>query len=161
MGTIVGPCLASQLQSAYGDGNVAIQGVDYAADATGITEEATGSGSGTEEMLSDVQSVLSDCPDTKVVLSGYSQGAMLVHNTLAQLSEGQVQAAVTFGDPFVGETPENLPDGAWKSFCATADPVCGVGGSSSDTSSQSTASHLGYGADAQTAADFVTGVVSA
>lgn len=48
------------------------------------------------------QQALSQCPDTKVVLSGYSQGGQLVHNAAKLLpakTAGKVAAAVTFGDP--------------------------------------------------------------
>ena len=33
-----------------------------------------------------VDKAIKQCPDTKVVLSGYSQGAQLVHNSAKQLS---------------------------------------------------------------------------
>ena len=49
-----------------------------------------------------VQDAFTKCPNTKVVISGYSQGAMLVHNAAKQLSTdvaGKISAAVTFGDP--------------------------------------------------------------
>lgn len=44
----------------------------------------------------------SQCPDTQVVVSGYSQGAQLVHLAAAQLPDAtmsKVSAVVTFGDP--------------------------------------------------------------
>lgn len=42
------------------------------------------------------------CPDTKVVMSGYSQGAQVVHLAAADLPAAtmeKVSAVVTFGDP--------------------------------------------------------------
>lgn len=45
---------------------------------------------------------MTKCPSTHVVVSGYSQGAMLVHNAAKSLSSdvtGKIAAAVTFGDP--------------------------------------------------------------
>lgn len=48
------------------------------------------------------QQALSKCPDTKVVLSGYSQGGQLVHNAAKLLpakTAEKIAAAVTFGDP--------------------------------------------------------------
>lgn len=48
------------------------------------------------------QQALSQCPDTKVVLGGYSQGGQLVHNAAKQLpaeTAQKIAAAVTFGDP--------------------------------------------------------------
>lgn len=168
MGSIIGPSLASDTAKALSN-KVNVQGVDYAADAAGIASEALGgsSGAGTKSMLADINAAISKCPNTQIVLSGYSQGAMLVHNAMGSLNTaaaGKVKAAVTFGDPFVGTMPKNLAEGAFKSFCATADPVCAVGGGTSPsaggTTSQSAASHLGYGSDAQTAATFIKGKVT-
>ncbi|KUI53587.1 Cutinase [Cytospora mali] len=166
MGSIVGPGLSTDLKSALNN-NVAVQGVDYAADAAGIAEEIGSAGPGTKAMIKDVQTALSKCPDTQIVLSGYSQGAMLVHNTMSSLTSTQaasVKVALTFGDPFVGESIKNLPSGSFKSFCATDDSVCLTGASSSPssggTTSASTSGHLGYGADTETAATFVKGKVS-
>lgn len=123
MGSVVGPGLSTSLKTALNN-NVTVQGVDYAADAAGIVEEADGAtggtgGAGTKAMVADVQSALSKCPDTQIVLSGYSQGAMLVHNTMNTLSSTQaasVKVAVTFGDPFDGTEPKNIPKGSFKSF---------------------------------------------
>lgn len=44
----------------------------------------------------------SQCPDTQVVMSGYSQGAQVVHDAAADLPAAtmdKVGAVVTFGDP--------------------------------------------------------------
>ena len=41
-------------------------------------------------MASLTQQVLSKCPDTKVILAGYSQGAEQVHGALQNLQNGQV-----------------------------------------------------------------------
>lgn len=118
-------------------------------------------------MIADVTKALAKCPDTQIILSGYSQGAMLVHNTMGALNStaaAAVKAAVTFGDPFVGEAITNLANADWKSFCATDDPVCEAGAAASPasggTTSASTLSHLGYGSDTGTAATFIKGKVS-
>lgn len=167
MGSVVGPGLSTSVKSATGD-SAAVQGVAYAADAAGITAESMGAGgAGTKAMVKDVQAALSKCPSTQVVLAGYSQGAMLVHNAMASLSSAQaakVVACVTFGDPFVGAAPKQLPAGAFKSFCASGDSVCmsGVASSPSSggTASKSASGHLGYGADVDSAAAFIKGKVS-
>jgi cutinase len=42
------------------------------------------------------------CPNTKLVVSGYSQGGQLVHNAMAQLPPAMaanVSKVVIFGDP--------------------------------------------------------------
>jgi cutinase len=49
-----------------------------------------------------VQSVASQCPSTKVVMSGYSQGGQLVHNAaklLPAATMAGVSSVVIFGDP--------------------------------------------------------------
>ncbi|OJD33084.1 cutinase [Diplodia corticola] len=177
MGSIVGPSLASDLakllSSSSTNNQLTIQGVNYAADVAGIFAEITG-GTGTAAMVAEARAVMQKCPDTKVVLSGYSQGAMVVHNAVKALKGdgvemGRVAAAVTFGDPFKSVALEGVDKARFKTFCATGDPVCGLGGVSALTSmvssggdqSSSTLSHLGYGADAPAAAKFIQEQLSA
>lgn len=167
LGMVVGPGLNTAVGKALNN-NGAVTGVAYAASAGGIATEIGGKGgAGTQAMVKAVTDALASCPDTQIVLSGYSQGAMLVHNTMNNLDATQtakVKAAVTFGDPFVGQAVKGVADGAFKSFCASADTVCaaGVGGSPSagGTKSASASGHLGYGSDVTAAADFIKGKVS-
>ena len=45
---------------------------------------------------------MTKCPNTKVIMSGYSQGGQLVHNAAKQLpaaTASKVAGAVIFGDP--------------------------------------------------------------
>ncbi|KAK2599698.1 hypothetical protein N8I77_011430 [Diaporthe amygdali] len=164
LGSVVGPGLQKALGS-----SATVTGVAYAADAGGIaTEISPSGGAGTQAMVKAVQSALSSCPDTQIVLSGYSQGAMLVHNTmnnLASAQAGKVKAAVTFGDPFVGQAVKGIPDGAFKSYCASGDTVCSSGVASSPssggTTSASAMGHLGYGSDTSAAATFIKSKVAA
>lgn len=167
LGTIVGPSLNTAVLKALNNDAV-VSGVDYAADAAGIATEIGGKGgAGTQAMVKLTTDTLASCPDTQIVLSGYSQGAMLVHNTMNNLDATQsakVKAAVTFGDPFVGQAVKGIPDGAFKSFCGSGDTVCATGAgtspSSGGTTSASTSGHLGYGADTTTAATFIKGKVT-
>jgi predicted esterase len=96
-------------------------------------------------MASLVEQALKQCPDTKVVLGGYSQGAMVVHNAAGKLSAGQVVGAVTFGDPFKTQQPDNIEN--FKTWCATGDPVCLNGANFM--------AHISYGGDAAEAAQFL------
>ncbi|KAJ0417597.1 cutinase-domain-containing protein [Aspergillus carlsbadensis] len=141
MGTVVGPKVGSELDSLTG-GKVAIQGVDYPASAAGNAQLGAAGG---PEMASLVEQALKQCPDTKVVLGGYSQGAMVVHNAAGKLSAGQVVGAVTFGDPFKTQQPDNIEN--FKTWCATGDPVCLNGGNFM--------AHISYGGDAAEAAQFL------
>ncbi|KAL4912653.1 cutinase-domain-containing protein [Aspergillus aurantiobrunneus] len=141
MGTVVGPKVADELDSQTG-GKVAVQGVDYPADAAGNAQLGA---SGGPEMAKLVKQAVQQCPDTKVVLGGYSQGAMVVHNAAGKLSSGQVVGAVTFGDPFKAQKPDNIEQ--FKTWCATGDPVCANGAN--------VMAHLTYGGDAAEAAKFL------
>lgn len=55
-----------------------------------------------------VQQVLTKCPQTKLVMSGYSQGGQLVHKAAAMLpaaTMGMVNSIVIFGDPGIDSSP--------------------------------------------------------
>ena len=52
--------------------------------------------------VSLIEQALLDCPSSKLIVSGYSQGAQLVHNAVALLSTASaeaISAVVMFGDP--------------------------------------------------------------
>ncbi|KAL2869125.1 cutinase [Aspergillus lucknowensis] len=100
---------------------------------------------GGPQMASLVSQALKQCPKTKVVLGGYSQGAMVVHNAAGKLSAGQVVGAVTFGDPFKSQEPQNIEK--FKTWCASGDPVCLNGAN--------IMAHLSYGSNAAEAAQFL------
>ncbi|KAK8185141.1 cutinase-domain-containing protein [Phyllosticta capitalensis] len=169
MGSVVGPSLSTKVKSALGENNVNVEGVQYAADAAGIMSESMGTGgAGTTAMTNLANSWLSKCPDTKLILTGYSQGAMLVHHTATKLGSktSSVACAVTFGDPFKSQKLDGISASKFKTFCASGDSVCGtsLGGSSSGVSSggdtsASTSGHLGYSADTGTAATFIKNAV--
>ncbi|PYH90734.1 cutinase-domain-containing protein [Aspergillus ellipticus CBS 707.79] len=143
MGTVVGPEVASKLQSLTGN-SVSVEGVNYPADFAGIM---TLGSEGASTMAQMVKSALSQCPNTKVVLGGYSQGSMVVHNAANQLSSGEVAAAVLFGDPYKMLSVGKIPSSKVKEFCASGDPVCENG--------VNVMAHLSYGADATEAAQFL------
>lgn len=98
MGSSVGPALAKQLISSLGASGVAIQGVDYPAT---IESNISMGSEGGPEMAKLAQQALSQCPDTKIALSGYSQGATVTHYAVGDggLDGSSVAAAVLYGDP--------------------------------------------------------------
>lgn len=102
---------------------------------------------GGSAMATLVKTALKNCPNTKVVLGGYSEGAMVVHNAASSLTADQVAAAVLFGDPLKAESVGKLSTSDVKEFCATGDPVCENGAN--------VMAHLTYGSDATTAAEFL------
>ncbi|KAK7515531.1 cutinase-domain-containing protein [Phyllosticta citriasiana] len=165
MGSVVGPSLSTKVKSALGENNVNVEGVNYAADAGGIMTESMGTGgAGTTAMTNQANSWLTKCPDTKLILTGYSQGAMLVHHTTTKLGSkaSKVAAAVTFGDPFKAQKLDGVDPSKFKTYCASGDSVCGLGsgsGGTGGTASQSASGHLGYGADTTSAANFIKSAV--
>ncbi|KAK1997309.1 cutinase [Colletotrichum falcatum] len=162
LGTIVGPGFQRSLQSALGADSVTFEGVSYPADSFGISAEAIGSGPGSVAMASQAGQWLSKCPDTKLVITGYSQGGMVVHNAAKKLGGKGVVAAVTFGDPYKGQSVSGVAAGSFKSFCAVGDSVCFAGGcaSAGGCGSKSLYGHLGYGSDVSDAAAFVKSVMA-
>ncbi|PSK55227.1 hypothetical protein B9Z65_2616 [Elsinoe australis] len=147
VGTVVGPPLFSALKSKL-NGNVALQGVSYPASAAGNANLGQDGG---PTMAKLANQALSQCPGTKVVLSGYSQGATVVHNAVQKsgFAAGNVAAAVLFGDPLLRQSVGSVPTAKVKEYCASGDGVCQTG-----TFSIS-AAHLSYGSDASAAADFI------
>ncbi|KAL0261631.1 hypothetical protein SLS55_003061 [Diplodia seriata] len=129
MGTTVGPALQQKLESALGADKLATEGVNYAADVAGtvVGSVSPGQAEGSQNCAKLVKQALSSCPDTQIVLAGYSQGAQQVHGCLIDLdssSASKVAAAVTFGDPLQAQAFKNIDSSKTKIFCATGDLVC-------------------------------------
>ncbi len=87
VGSITGPPFFNALDVVLGAENVGVQGVDYPADILGYLEGGDKGGASTTASL--LNQAASQCPDTQIVLSVYSQGAQVVH-----LGEEQVSAEV-------------------------------------------------------------------
>lgn len=106
-------------------------------------------------MAAQANDILTSCPDTKLVLGGYSQGAMVVHNALSAqgLDGSHVAAIVAFGDPFNGQAFQGVDASKVKEFCGSSDSLCARGGANGS------GSHLDYGNDATAAAQFIAGIV--
>ena len=124
-------------------------------------------------MTSLVQQALQQCPDTKIVLSGYSQGGLVVHKSASSLTATPPAAgesrrspisfgpflfadlvclpAVIFGDPQNGQSVANVPAAKLKEYCAQGDGVCGT-----PRTFQITSAHLSYGKNAADAASFIS-----
>lgn len=84
MGRVIGPPLATELGKAIGGAaNLAVQGVDYAASWAGALQG--GDAVGSQKMAQLTRDAVARCPQTQVVLAGYSQGAQLVHNAAQML----------------------------------------------------------------------------
>ena len=85
-----------KLLSDIGASSLTLQGVNYPASAAG---NANCGADGGAAMASEVTTILSRCPNTKIALSGYSQGACVVHNAAASqgLDDSKISAVVLFG----------------------------------------------------------------
>jgi len=96
IGTVVGPPTFKQLLSDLGASKLTLQGVTYPADSAG---NANCGAAGGAAMASEVKTILSRCPNTKIALSGYSQGACVVHNAVQSqgVSASSISAVVLFG----------------------------------------------------------------
>ena len=105
---------------------------------------------GGKVMAQYVQQALKQCPNTKVIVSGYSQGAMVVHNAFSQgITASQVAGAIMFGDPLKRSPISGLSADKIKQFCGTSDTICGGGGDGG-----ATGGHTSYGSVANSAAAF-------
>jgi cutinase len=148
MGTISGPPMVKAIRSKLGVDRVTVQGVDYAASAAG---NANLGGDGGQTMADLVKAAKAQCPDSKIIMSGYSQGAMVVHNAFSKgVTASDVAGTVMFGDPLKRQGISGLGTDKVKEFCGTSDQICGGGGDGG-----ATGSHLSYGSSAEAAATFV------
>ena len=149
LGSIVGPGLASALVK--DTGSCAVQGVDYPADAAG---NAAMGGTGGPKMAALVNQALQQCPDTKIILGGYSQGAMVVHNALNTIDGSKIAAVAAFGDPMNGQSFKGVDDSKVVRYCGSTDFVCDFSGKT-----QGAGSHLSYGSNLAEAASRLSQIV--
>lgn len=95
VGTIAGPPLFAALRSSLGAAAINFQGVTYAANVFGYL--VGGDPAGSTEMLRLINLAATQCPSTKLVIGGYSQGAQLVHKAADKLTAA-VTARVAAGE---------------------------------------------------------------
>jgi cutinase len=100
---------------------VGVYGVNYPANIT--------TGSGANDMSAHVQSMAKSCPNTRIVLGGYSLGAEVADRvTWGALPPGvdqHVAAVALFGNGTRGLAPAFA--GKTIDQCAPGDPICGRG----------------------------------
>ncbi|KAK1974279.1 cutinase [Colletotrichum cereale] len=148
-----GPAFFNALASIIGASNLAVQGVNYAANILGFL--LGGDPAGSTTMANLVAQAVTQCPSTKIVLSGYSQGGQLVHNAAKKLTAAQVariSAVLIFGDPMDGQPVGTIPASKVKIVCHEGDNIC-------DGGIIITGDHTNYENDAVSAASFVAGLV--
>ncbi|OHV56549.1 cutinase [Pseudofrankia sp. BMG5.36] len=151
---ITGGPFVSSLKADLAGKSVNSYAVNYAADVA-----QTSAGSGATDMTNHVTSVAAECPNTKFVLGGYSQGASVTDiaigiptllgsgKTIPTNLAPRVWAVVVFGNPLalLGQhipTASKLYGSKAQEFCALGDPVCGNGVNG--------VAHLTYGSNGMT-----------
>ncbi|KAK2789416.1 hypothetical protein FQN52_006280 [Onygenales sp. PD_12] len=124
MGMSVGPKLEDGLSRTQWD----VKGVS---DADGYPADMAGNNclglNGGIAMMDLIEQTVQQCPDTNIVVSGYSQGAMVAHNGVAFAkpeAKKQVVGVVVFGDPFNGAPIRDFDSSKIKTFCHEGDGVC-------------------------------------
>lgn len=140
----VGQAFIDSLRSQVGGRSVGVYPVNYPASDDFAASASAGAG----DASAHVQSMAANCPNTKLVLGGYSQGAMVIDLiTIAQapvaglipasLPEDvadHVAALAVFGNPsdrYLGAPIETVSP--WYGakaidLCAPGDPICTPGG---------------------------------
>ncbi|KUJ10260.1 cutinase-domain-containing protein [Mollisia scopiformis] len=156
VGILTGPpFFAAIAEYMNGTNQLAIQGVDYPADVPGFL--AGGSTQGANTMAKLVNKTLASCPNTQLLLSGYSQGAQVVHLATASLpsnTTSKISSVVLFGDPKNGTAVSGVDASKVMTFCNPGDDICQGG-------DLITLSHLNYSLDAGSAAMFALGTSGA
>ncbi|ORY60679.1 cutinase [Pseudomassariella vexata] len=101
MGEQPGPQTANALKSALGSSVVAAQGVTYPAGLLSNLKTGGCDPDDAADMAALITQAATQCPSAKIVVSGYSQGAAMVHRSVEQLStavKARIYADVTYGD---------------------------------------------------------------
>ncbi|PVI01787.1 carbohydrate esterase family 5 protein [Periconia macrospinosa] len=147
-----GPTFFNALASVLGGtSRLAVQGVDYAANVLGFL--LGGDPNGVTKMKDLVNQAATQCPSTKIVMSGYSQGAQVAQKAARDLSStvaARVNAVLTFGDPN-RDDPDygRIPLDKTLIICHDGDNICEGGIVIS-------AEHRNYEIDAWNAAAWVS-----
>ena len=143
----VGDALVASLRSKVGV-SVGVYGVNWPADVDAI--------SGASDMRAHVQSMAGSCPNTRMVLGGYSLGATaadLAIRAMPPRMNQHVAAVALFGNGARRLGPAPAFAGKTIDQCADGDPVCGRG---LNWPSHLQPSYLGSGLVEQ-AASFIAG----
>ncbi|RKF76671.1 Cutinase [Golovinomyces cichoracearum] len=143
-----GPAWFTEMRKVMGEDNLTVQGVNYEANLFGYLKG--GDPEGSQNYYDMADQAVTKCPDTKLVLGGYSQGAQLAHNAARRYTNemtSKVAAAVMFGDPYAKHTLGYIPTRKVMTICHEGDIICKNVGTAS--------AHLTYAKDAPEAAMFV------
>jgi cutinase len=134
----VGQSFVDSLTSQVGGRSVGAYAVNYPANDDYHNSATAGS----NDASAHIQDTVANCPNTKIVLGGYSQGSTVIDLATAALPApvaDHVAAVALFGEPSSGFSsmlwggqplPAISPLYAGKtiSLCAPDDPICSSGG---------------------------------
>ena len=170
---VVGQEFIDSLRSQVGGKSIGVYPVNYPAS----DDFAPSVNAGTSDANAHVQSMIANCPNTRMVLGGYSQGALVIDQiTIAQMpvagfapedltadQADHVSALALFGNPsdrYLGAPVSTVSP--WYGakaidLCAPGDPICTPGGALAAPTHDEmfSAAHLSYpssGMPAQAAA---------
>lgn len=124
LGMMVGIPFIGALKTAM-MGDLESIGVDYSNDVSGYL--SGGSTAGSQTMAKMITDKASQCPQTKIIVGGYSQGAQLAHNAMKIIPENvrsHVAGVAVFGDPYKDKAIPGLRTDQISTNCATDDPIC-------------------------------------
>jgi cutinase len=145
LGLVVGDplfqALAEQVES------VSAAPVDYPSSSVTLT----GVQQGADDVVDQLTEQADVCPNQQFALSGYSQGAMVIATSLADIPADvadRVAAIVLFGNPSRAQGTGEFNDRTLD-ICATGDTVCNGARDGSGVG------HLSYGGDVGRAAEFI------
>ncbi|OTB09853.1 carbohydrate esterase family 5 protein [Daldinia sp. EC12] len=125
-----GPQTIDQLKAVLGADAVAAQGVDYPALLIDNLRKGGCDPEDADNMRALITQAATQCPSSKLVVSGYSQGAALVHRSIESASaavKNRIYAAVTYGDTQKEQDGGKIPNfDASKTLilCHDGDKVC-------------------------------------
>jgi cutinase len=160
-----GGAFVDALRSKVGGRSVGTYAVNYPA-----TYDFLAAADGANDASGHIQYMVGACPDTRLVLGGYSQGAAVIdvisavpvpaigfNNPLPPDAPDHVAAIAVFGNPSaklgLPLTTSPVWGGRSIDLCNGGDPIC-------QTNGESVAAHKSYaGGPTNTAANFVAGLL--
>ena len=161
----VGGAFVDSLRHKVGGRSVGVYAVNYPA-----SYDFLAAADGANDASAHVQFMMNNCPNTRLVLGGYSQGAAVIdviaavpipvigfNNPLPPDAPDHVAAIAVFGNPSaklgVPLTSSPVWGGRSIDLCNANDPIC-------QTDGQSVAAHRAYpGGPTNQAANFVAGLL--
>ncbi|OAA73259.1 Cutinase [Cordyceps fumosorosea ARSEF 2679] len=152
VGVLAGPSFFGAVAQSLGGRTLNVQGVAYPASVSGYLNADKAAGQTMAQIVRDTRKA---CPSTKIVISGYSQGGLAVHNAADALGGdmSNVSAAVIFGDPMSHQPVSNIDPSNTHIVCHSGDSICDQGAIVLPT-------HLTYAIDAASSAAWLLPKIS-